>query len=281
MRRRPTTRVGLVGCGAIGTAIAQALERDYPKVARIVALVDQSRAHARILQRQLARRPPLVSLPELIRRSDLVIEAASLSVAPHVVRLALASHRDVLVMSTGGLLAQASAVARWARRSRGHVHVPSGGLCGLDGLKAMAVGKLHRIELTTRKPPAALVTSPFVTSRRLSLNHLTRPRVLFEGSPAQAVNAFPQNVNVAATMTLACLLGGRTRRASTKMVVRVVADPTIRRNIHELSVEGDSGRLHCRIESRPSHSNPKTSEMAIQSAIATLRQLFDPVSIGT
>ena len=47
-----------------------------------------------------------------------------------------------------------------------------------------------------------------------------------------------------------------------------------------LYAEGDAGRIRCRIESRPS-ANPKTSELAVRSAIATVARLFDPIVIGT
>ena len=270
-------RVGLIGCGTIGTALAQALERDYHTQARIVAIADRQRTAALALQRQLGSHPAIVSLPDLIRRSQLVLEAAAVSIAARVARLALTTHRDVLIMSSGGLLAS-SAWQQAARRSHGHLYVPSGGLGGIDGVKALAVGAIRRIRLTTRKPPRALMTAPLVQRRRLRLTRLTRPTTIFDGSPQQAIREFPQNTNVAATMTLACLAS---RHRAVNARVRIVADPTITRNIHELDVEGDCGRLHCQIESRPSSANPKTSEVAVRSALATLDQLFNPVHIGT
>ena len=270
------TRVGIIGCGTIGTALAHALERDYHSHAKIVAIADREPAAARTLQRRLTAHPAIVSIPDVIRRSQLVIEAAAVSVAARVAQLALAADRDVLIMSSGGLLA-GTAWQRAAARSRGHLYVPSGGLCGLDGVKAFAVGTIRRIRLTTRKPPRGLLSAPFVQRKRFALARLTGPRTIFEGSPQQAIRAFPQNTNVAATMLLAALTGRRRVAAR----VRVVADPTITRNIHELEIEGDCGRLQCRMESRPSALNPKTSEIAVRSALATLRQLFDPVRIGT
>lgn len=278
--------VGIVGCGTMGSELAKALERDHGGVARVVALCDRARAQALRLQQQLAGHPSIVSLPELIRRSRLVIEAASVSVAAQVARLALAANRDVLMMSTGGLLAHGASWQRLTQRSRGRLYVPSGALAGLDGIKAMAVGTIHRIHLTTRKPPNALASSPFVKAHRLNLGRLRRPTTLFEGSPKEAIKAFPQNINVAATVALACLASARDHgRGGLKkgpiMRIRIVADPTIRVNVHELDVQGDCGRLQCRIESRPAATNPKTSELAIRSASATLSQLFDPVRIGT
>jgi len=257
-------RIGIVGCGAIGSAIAQAIDRDYANVARVVALAEQDRTRAQALRRSLRSRPALVSLPQLIRRSDLVIEAAAASIAARVARLALSANRDVLIMSTGGLLRAPASWRRAAGHSRGRLHIPSGALCGLDGIKAMAVGTIRRIRLTTRKPPHALATAPFVRANHLRLARLRAPKLLFEGSPADVVSGFPQNTNVAATMLLASTVPGSRRHP--KMTVRVVADPGLRTNVHELEVEGDCGRLSVRVESRPSQANPKTSELAIRSA---------------
>jgi aspartate dehydrogenase len=265
--------VGVVGCGTIGSALAHAIEREHRRTARLVALHDRDRAQALTLQRTLRSRPPIVSLAALIRRSRLVIEAASGAIASEVARAALRANRDVLIMSTGGLLASRSWLPL-VRSSRGRLYLPSGALAGLDGVKALAVGKIRRIRLTTRKPPSALAQAPGVRTKRLRLDRLRRPRLLFEGSPREVVRAFPQNTNVAATLSLAS-------GTADAMRVRVVADPTITTHRHEIEVEGDCGRIRCDIASRPSSRNPKTSEVAVRSALATLREILEPVRIGT
>ena len=254
-------RVGLVGCGTIGSAMARALQRTYAHAARLVALHDLDETRAHILQRSLHPRPIITSLSDLIRRSDLVLEAASAGIAADVAARSLRAHRDVLVMSVGGLLMSAS----WRqalRRSRARLHIPSGALAGLDGIKAMALGRIRRVTLTTRKPPHALGR----TNRK--------PAVVFDGNARDVVKAFPQNTNVAAALTLAAGISPARPR------IRVIADPSIQRNRHEVELEGDCGRISCRIESRPS-KNPKTSELAVRSAVAALGRLFDPVQIGT
>ena len=264
-------RVGLVGCGTIGSRVAQALHRKYAKTARITALHDSNPAHATSLQRRLTPRPRILPLESLIRRSDLIIEAASPAIAGPLVGRALRANRDILVMSVGGLLG--GGWKKHLRGSRGRLLIPSGALAGLDGVKALAVGRLRRVSLTTRKPPRALADAPYVRRRGLRLERLARARVIFEGSPRAAVGAFPQNINIAAALALASGSSARAR-------IRVVADPSITRNMHELDVEGDCGRIRCRIESRPS-ANPKTSELAVRSAIAALGRFFDTVTIGT
>lgn len=277
-------RIGIVGCGAIGTALAQALVHNHADAAILVALTDRRRIAARTLQQALSlpHPPAIVSLSELIRRSQLVIEAATIPVAARAVRLALAANRDILVMSTGGLLTNPRAWQRAAQRSRGRLLVPSGAVSGLDGLKAMASGgDLRRIRLTTRKPPRAFAGSPHVRARRLRLESVRTPTVLFEGSARQAIKAFPQNINVAATLTLAALTAASRATAAAPVSVRIIADPSLRTNVHDIEVEGECGRIRTTIESRPSRTNPKTSELAIRSAVATLRQYFEPVRIGT
>ncbi|MEM2518268.1 MAG: aspartate dehydrogenase domain-containing protein, partial [Candidatus Bathyarchaeia archaeon] len=84
---------------------------------------------------------------------------------------------------------------------------------------------------------------------------------------------FPANVNVAATLSLAGI-------GAEKTVVRVVADPTISRNIHEIEVKGDFGELRVHVENVPSAENPKTSFLAALSAIATLKRLTEPIVVG-
>lgn len=270
-------RVGLIGCGTIGSRVALTLARDYRSVARIVALHDADPSRARILARRLPSHPPVVSLSELLRRSQLVLEAASVDAAAQIVGPALRAHRSIFVMSVGGLLRNRT-WQRLLRASRGRVYIPSGALAGIDGMKAMALGRITRATLTSRKPPRALASAPYLHRRGKRLAGVKRPTVVFEGSPEAVVRAFPQNTNVAAALTLAVSRGKTARRPSIR--IRVVADPTITRNIHEVEIVGDCGRLWTRVESRPS-DNPKTSELAVRSAIATLDRIFGRISIGT
>ena len=145
---RGQIRVGVIGCGTIGSALARAVAKDYAQHARVVALSDVDISHAKALARQLRPTPAIVSFPQLLKTCHLIIEAAHASGAGEVVRQALKAHRTILVMSVGGLLTD----RRWerlVRRSRGKVYIPSGALAGLDGVKALAVGRLRRVALTT------------------------------------------------------------------------------------------------------------------------------------
>jgi aspartate dehydrogenase len=56
--------------------------------------------------------------------------------------------------------------------------------------------------------------------------------------------------------------------------VRIFTSPEYTRNVHEIEVEGEFGRLWTKTENLPSRANPKTSELAIFSAIAKLKEIF-------
>ena len=231
----------------------------------MIGVTDAKPLQAQRLARTLHPPVPVFPLNRLIRRCHLLIEAASPQAVQELLPQAIRQKRSLLILSTGGLLRN----GKWIREAIRHkvpIYLPSGALVGLDGIKAAAIGRLRSVTLTTRKPPRALSTAPF--------QRLRRPRLLFQGSALQAAFRFPQNINVAATLALAGIGPTRTR-------VRLIADPHIRTNIHEVEAIGSFGRLFTRTENRASPRNPRTSQLAVQSAVATLRQIVQPLKVGT
>ena len=122
--------------------------------------------------------------------------------------------------------------------------------------------------MTTRKPPKGLEGAPYLVEHGIALDGLEDPLVVFEGTALEAVKAFPKNVNVAASLSLAGIGPERT-------VVRVIADPSITTNIHEVVAEGAFGRLHTVTENLPSPRNVKSSYLASLSATCELRRLAE------
>ncbi|MBI3332764.1 MAG: DUF108 domain-containing protein [Candidatus Omnitrophica bacterium] len=245
--------------------MAREIQTQFRGVARLIGLYDRDLEAAARLSRRLRPSVPVLTPQQMIPRCQLLIEAASCDAVGELLPQAVRHRRPILVMSTGGLLANPGWVAK-AAALKVPIHLPSGALAGLDGVKGAASGRLRSVTLTTRKPPTAFAGVP---------KNLRRPRLLFQGSARRAAAAFPQNINVAATLALAGLGPTRTR-------VRLIADPTIRENIHEVEAVGDFGRLMVRTHNRPSRENPKTSQLAVLSAIATLRQIVSgPLKVGT
>jgi len=211
----------------------------------------------------------------MIERCDLAVEAASQAALPEFVPKALARGRDMLIMSVGGLLGREG----WFRQAneRGcRIYVPSGAIAGLDGIKSASIGKIESALLTSRKPVAALKGSKYVVDRDLPIDSYKEDTVIFEGLAEEAARVFPATSNVAASLRLAV-----DPAVPVPVRVRIVAVPGGNENVHEIRVQGEFGRLTVKVENVPSKTNPRTSQLAAFSAIATLKNLTRSLRVGT
>jgi aspartate dehydrogenase len=265
-------KIGLLGVGAIGRVIASALDRQELD-AELVALADQDRARAENLSKELFGHPAVVSVEEMILRCELAVEAASQAALAEFVPKALASGRNMMIMSVGGLLGR----EEWFQEARDKnctIYVPSGAIAGLDGIKSASIGRIEMAQLTSRKPVAALQGAKYVVERGLQLEGFEKEAIIFEGTAEEAARAFPATSNVAASLRLAV-------DPAVPVRVRIVAVPKGTENIHEIQVLGEFGRLTMKVENVPSPSNPRTSQLAAFSAVATLKNLTRSLRVGT
>jgi aspartate dehydrogenase len=265
-------KIGILGVGTIGRILATALDEGRID-ARLVALADQQRESAESFARRLATGPPVVSAEELIGGCDLAVEAASQRALLDFVPLALAYGRDMVIMSVGGLLGHDDWLGE-AQQKGCRIYVPSGAIAGLDGIKSASMGRVESAVLTSRKPVAALKGTQYVLDRNIPVDGLTEETVIFEGSAEEAARAFPTTSNVAASLRLAV-------DPAIPVLVRVAAVPGGSKNIHEIRVVGEFGRLAVDVENVPSRSNPRTSQLAAFSALALLTSLTKSLRIGT
>ena len=267
-------KVGIIGCGTIGKELARACQKKFLGEVTVEALADVDAAKAKKLQKELKPRPPIVPYDVLVKRCDLVIEAASAHNAYEIAKKALLLGKDIMVMSVGGILGKEKELLQLARTHHCCLYIPSGGVVGLDGLKAARIGKIHRVTLTTRKPPQGFEDAPYVVKHNIHLKNLKEEKVLFEGNATAAVKGFPKNINVSATLSMAGIGPERTK-------VKIIACPHMLVNVHEVYVVGDFGSFYSRTENFPSEQNPKTSRLAVLSAVATLERILKNVKIGT
>jgi aspartate dehydrogenase len=268
----PFLKVGIAGVGAIGQLLATALDRGDVR-AELIGISDLNRALAETVVGKLKRATPILSLDELVGRSDLVVEAARQEALPEIVPKVLAAGKDLMVMSVGGLIGH----EEWFRMAEDlgrRIYVPSGAIAGLDGLKAACRGRVDLVTLTSRKPVAALRGTKYVVEKGIDLEALQGETIIFDGSPEAACKAFPTTSNVAASLRLAV-------GASVPVQVRVAAVPGGTQNIHEITAQGEFGNLRMVVENVPSASNPRTSALAALSALATLDGLTRSLRVGT
>ena len=265
-------KIGIVGCGTIGSGLAMAIDQRFKDRAKLVALYDIDEEKAISLVSQLSEAVPILPPDELIRGCELMIEAASAQVSGEFARKALLANRDVMVMSVGGLVEDG--IFDLANEKHCHIYMPSGAICGLDGVKSALIGKIFRVTLTTRKPPKAFQGAPYVVKKKIDLSSINEETILFQGSAREAIRGFPQNINVAVALSFAGIGLDKTQ-------VRIVCSPYLTANSHEVEVEGEFGKLTTKTENIPAPQNPRTSYLAVLSAIATLKGILNYVKIGT
>ena len=266
-------RIGIIGCGAIGKEIAHFSVKALKDKVELVGVCDSDGNRARELSKLLRNEVPASSLDSLSGKSDLLIEAASAKAAKEVLEKAIERKKDVMLMSAGGLIDELPLVEK--ARSRGiSVYIPSGAICGIDGIKAAMIGGIREISLTTRKPPKGLEGALYLKEKNIDLNTIKEETVIFEGDASSAVRGFPRNVNVASVLSLAGL-------GPKETIVRIITSPDYAKNVHEIKISGDFGEILTRTENVPSEQNPRTSRLAYLSAIATLKGIVESVRIGT
>ena len=103
MNKPKLYKIGIVGCGAIGSSLAQAVVKKFKRTASLVALYDIQNEKAQRLSCKLTgtKKLALGSLKALIKKVDLVIEASAAKAAWEIARKSLISNRQVMVMSVG------------------------------------------------------------------------------------------------------------------------------------------------------------------------------------
>lgn len=240
-------KVGLIGCGAIGTVLAEAIKNKLVVCDELV-VYDFDAAKAQKLKQELKFPIKIVnSIEELLAlKPTAIIEAASQQAVKDYLPKIAAAKIDTIILSTGGLLGLNVDTSR--------VHVPSGAVGGLDALASAALAGIEEIVLTSRKNPKALGTDK------------KEEEIVYEGYAEEAARKFPREMNVAATIALTV--------KPTKVKVRVVSDPKVERNTHEIKVTWRFGEMFLRFENDPHPDNPHTSALAAWSAIKLLQTLL-------
>ena len=240
--------VGLIGCGAIGTLICEAVDKRIVECDGVI-LYDLDATRAEGLGKTLHVPMKIAKdVDEMIKlEPTVIIEAASQQAVEEYIPQIVSSDLDVIVMSVGALLDLKTRSPR--------LHYPSGAIGGLDALSSADLAGIDDVVLTSRKNP-----------RALDMNNCEE-KLVYEGNAEETVRRFPREMNVAATLALTV--------GSGKVHVRVVSDPSVKRNVHEVKVRWKHGDMLLRFENDPHPENPRTSALAAWSAIRLLKDMLE------
>jgi aspartate dehydrogenase len=270
-------RVAILGGGTIARLCLEHLRRGELPGIEVLAIAGRGPAsRGKALAAEFGVSYVVGAAALLALEPDAVLEAAShQAVAENLVPM-LQAGVSVIVLSAGALADDAlrAGAEAAARGSGARLYVPSGGIGGLDALKAACAAGVDEVSIRVAKPPKAWKNIAYVEALGVDLDRLGSACVLFSGVAREGVPHFPQNVNIAAVLSLAGIGFDRTR-------LEVVADPAIAHNTHTIRVSGKTGRFTVVMENVPAPQNPKTAWLACYSGLAALRELVSRARYGT
>ncbi|MEE0935900.1 MAG: aspartate dehydrogenase [Methanobrevibacter sp.] len=252
-------KVGIIGCGAIANIITTSVVPEDNGI-DIAYFFDKDIERAENLA-SFAGGVAALDFDDMVDNVDLVLECASPASVKEFAPKILKKGKNMIVMSIGAFMDMDfyNEVLKMAEENNAKIHLPSGAVVGLDGIKAVAKFGLKEVNLVTRKSPKSLGKD------------IDTEEVLFEGKASEAVKEFPLNINVAATISMAC---GR------DIDVKIIVDPKVDRNVHEITAKGDFGEFKTTTMNYPCAANPKTSMLAALSAIRLLKSFNETISVG-
>ena len=262
-------KTGIIGCGNIGEQLMLFLGK-HPAY-KVCTLTDVDNEKAIAFQKKFHRkRPAIVSMEESLAKNQLIIESAGRNAVMQILKCKNLDRykRTILFMSSGGLIHSLNKISSLKNTE---VVIPSGAIAGLDAIKAVS-GEIDALQLTTTKSWKSLSSAIFVVRNSISLHNLRKPKTIFDGELKEAIKGFPENINVAASLFLASKFE--------KLKIKIIAHPTAVFNTHEIICKGKFGTIHTKTENRPSN-NPKTSQLAILSAISMLKSKVENFHVGS
>ena len=267
-------KIAIIGCGTIGGAIIDAIVKGKVPGGEIKGIVDIDSNAINSLSSSVGSNITFRSFEDffdspIFNNVDIVVESASQKVVLEFGRRILESQKDLMVMSVGAF-AQGSfflELVDTARSHRSRLILPSGAITGIDAIRC-ARDIIKSVSITTTKNPISLAGAPFFKNSEIKVEGIKSRRTLYNGNARNVILEFPSNVNVAVSLALAGIGLDKTK-------VKVIADPQITVNQHKIIAKGDFGEIRVLVRNNPSTLNPKTSFLAVLSAIECLRNYCD------
>lgn len=277
-------KVGIIGFGTIGFQIARSIDNGFLSPARLSFIVDSSLSRLEVAKKSITNDKPQMfsdsdSLfhSETYKNTQIVVESASGAAVRHYAKHILSDGKYLIIFSVGELVDDTfmKVLESEAVEHTGVIHIPTGAIAGIDAIKSVR-NNLDQVTISTTKNPRSLAGAPyFDLPENIHLQEPSNKIVLYEGDVRRAIELFPSNVNVFAALALA------TGNIS-KIKVRIIADPNIKVNRHEIDVRGDFGNLQIVASNIPHPENPRTSALAVLSAMEALRSACNQtVKIGS
>jgi aspartate dehydrogenase len=260
-------KFGMIGTGAIGSYVRDRLQARGHELGALL-LRPERLQKIDAAPDGVVRVASVDELPDdLEHMIDCAGHTALRSFGPGILRCGI----DLTTVSIGAL-ANADlhrSLEQAALDGNAKLYLASGAIGALDCLRSARIGVLQSVTYTGRKPPQGWKGSPAET--RLDLDNLqSGAAVHFDGSARAAAIEYPRNANVAAAVALAGIGFDKTK-------VKLIADPDIDENVHEIHAAGEFGRFSFEIRGQSLPDNPRSSALAAMSVVSTIEQLAQSV----
>lgn len=263
LKQNPTPlKIGLAGVGALGGAVAKALIEGIDGLS-LHAISDPNPS--------LDINAPNLPLKDLAINCDLVIECLPPAIATQCAQICIDQETDIIMISACALLT-APQLQEQIKTKNSRIIIPSGALSGIDGVSSLKQMGIKSSKIASTKKPLGFKGAPYIVQSNIDLDAIEQKTRLFSGNALEAAQGFPANVNVAATLSLAGIGPENTK-------VEIWADPDITGNTHEIEVTGEHSTIQSKIINMPDPKNPKSSMLAAQSIVATLRNISAPLIV--
>jgi aspartate dehydrogenase len=263
-------KIGIIGLGTIGHSVASYCMERYSEQIEVTAALVRDEARDYHLPGSCFITSDEDSF--FMQEMDVIVEAAGHNAVKAYGKRAL--QKSSLLIASIGALAEEILLKELRDTAAQHetqLIVPSAAIGGLDRICAMTLEKMDRVELTTRKPPAAWYGT--IAEEKVDLSAVHEPTLIFSGTANESALLFPESVNVSAALSLAGIGFHNTK-------VQVYVDPTVTRNTHHIIAEGFAGKIELSLQNIPSANNPKTGYIVAMSIVKALRQYTEPFIMG-
>ncbi|HEX6594736.1 MAG TPA: aspartate dehydrogenase [Bacillota bacterium] len=261
-------KIGLIGTGTIGKLLLEKINSERIFTNHYITSVLDEREKSKETLSKLSKAYHFSAFHDvhsfLKSGIDFIVECANIA-AVQTYAATMLREKDMLIISVGALMDEQrlDELTAIAKTNQTKLYLPSGAIGGLETIQAAhMLGGLHTVTLNTRKPAHALTKKP-----------VTKATTIFAGPAKDAIKKYPQNANVAITLSLAGLGVNETQ-------VKIIADPNIDKNIHTIHASGEFGMLDFTLTNNPLPTNPKTSYLTALSILSAIKSLDQCVIIG-
>ena len=153
-----------------------------------------------------------------------------------------------------------------AKKNDAVLYIPSGAIGGFDFMRKMVLENTPEVEFNAYHSPNDLKNAPYLKNVNLSE---TEKEIVFSGTAAEAIEGFPENINVAVATALAMVGPLNTRTI-------IHSDPERTGVTHEIIVKNKAGTVDICSAKHPT-AEDETSSIVALSVISLLKNIAEPV----